>query len=271
MESKIKSFSFVANSRAKREAVLLIHSIRRFNDTPIYIYCDSDTLNYIESFGFDSLHLETRLDPANLEQIKKETALVTKINDFHNIAIIGCKMNCISWAVAETGNTLFIDADVVFVRDPDKSIDLAMDLMLSPHYYIDNRVSDSRKYGTYNAGYLWAGTPEVGDVWKDIYLNRSSFYEQQGMRYLPEHFNTAHFNQDHNIGFWRYPKYWKNGKVYLGKHNVQYETAISYHFHYFKETYYNSADEGLRMGYDGLRDEIIQYLPSSIINFANSL
>ena len=207
MESKLKSYSFVANSKAKREAVLLIYSIRRFHDIPVYIFCDSETQVQIEKHNFSSLFFFKALDPQNLAVIQKETALVAKINDFHNIAIIGCKMNCIKWAVGETGNTLFVDADVVFVKDPESSIESSMDLMLSPHYYVHNRVNDSRKYGTYNAGYLWTNSTEVWDIWKEIYLGRSTFYEQQGMRFLPEHFNTTHFNQDHNIGFWRYPKY----------------------------------------------------------------
>ena len=264
MESKIKSYSVVGNERTMRELALLIASIRRFTDTKICIMTDTVTRMYLETLPFaTNLNIKECLNKEDLDKLAKQVAFVIKQNNFHHAGIIFSKMDCITWAVQTYGNTMFVDADVVFLKDPAPQINLDLEVMMSPHYHAEKKPQQNKKVGIFNAGYLWTQAPDLGKVWQDIYLNKSSFYEQQGMYRIMEHFDTGLFNKKHNIGFWRFCKSWSNGKLDLAPAEGTFRNAISLHFHAFNENY-ASADAGLKLGYDKLRDLCWQHLPDDL-------
>lgn len=268
--TSLKSYSVVANGRAKKELAVLLYSLRQVSELPIFVFCDWECSDYLSNFDFKSLKIRIGLTEKNLRNKIKQTALVRKVNGFHNREIIACKMDCIKWACEEAGNTLFVDADLIFVADPAESICGKADVMLSPHYPFRKKLADNRKFGVFNAGYLYAGRKEVADIWLEIYLKRSTFYEQQGMIHFFEYFNTKLFDESHNIGFWRWEKSWTRGKVNLGANSVSHNDAISYHAHYFPENY-AKADPGLRAGYDKLGELVKSVLPPNIRRFADDL
>ena len=90
------------------------------------------------------------------------------------------------------------------------------------------------------------------------------------MRHLFEDYKVQTFNQNHNIGFWRYEKNWQRGKLYLGANDVTHAEAVSYHAHLFPETY-SRADKGLKLGYDQLGELVKSVLPPNIRRFADDL
>ena len=53
-------------------------------------------------------------------------------------------MDCIEWALLEAKDTFFVDADIVFLKPVDDEIDHSMDLMLSPHFHVEDKINQNR-------------------------------------------------------------------------------------------------------------------------------
>jgi hypothetical protein len=145
-----------------------------------------------------------------------------------------------------------------------------MELMISPHFHVEDKVNQNKTYGAFNAGYLWTRSLDFPQAWRDVYLTRSKFYEQEGMRHFFEQFDTKTFGKDHNLGFWRYPKKWTRGNLLLLEPSINWEDVKSVHFHSFPETYAH-ADKGLIKGYDLLKDSILPHLPKELEDFTNAI
>jgi hypothetical protein len=266
----IGSFSFIANDRAKREAALLIKSIRQFYDCPIYALCDDEAKAYLEGLGFDGVKCKVGLNKEELEKSVEKVAHVQRHNDFHSAPIVHKKMDCIEWALSQSGDTLFVDADIALIKPVHEDLDRDMELMLSPHYHCEDQVKQNTTYGSFNAGYLWTRSPDLPEAWREIYLTRSKFFEQQGMIHLFERFDIGLFGKSHNLGFWRFLKTWGDSKLSLRSLGVNWEEAKSLHFHAFPETYAH-ADEGLKAGYDRLKEQMWPHLTIELREFADAL
>lgn len=242
----VKSFSFVCTAPCHREALLLVLSIRRFYSCPIFILSDKVTKSFLGQFQlgglvFKGIEKDTLVDKL-LEGVKTQ-------NSFHNKAAIYRKMDVMDWAIEQTGNTFFLDADIVLKSEIHA--DITKSVMLSPHYYMVDPSSNRsfrNKYGGFNAGYVFSSEKGFGEEWKNIYINRSSFYEQEGMALLFEVFDIGKFDSSHNVGFWRFPI-----KVKKGKRSLELKQDLgsvkSFHCHFDKKTY-EKADEGLKQCYD---------------------
>jgi|APSaa5957512493_1039668.scaffolds.fasta_scaffold41658_1 hypothetical protein len=254
-----KSISVMATGAALREVQLLIFSIRMLYNSPIYVVCDDTVYTKLKRMGFLWLYLKAAANPEDLKAAAAETKAVVAHNDFHSAGAIWAKIGAMEWALAEEGETLFLDADIVFNNTIHEDIVLDVDAIVSPHYHTGDTFTDSQKYGVFNAGYVFARHPDFAKVWKDIYLNRSTFYEQQGMIWLFEHFDMGIFNKNHNIGFWRFTKDWSGRKLSLGSRGINWSEAKSFHFHAFPETY-TRANKGLTRGYNLLKEEMVKQL-----------
>ncbi|BAQ84582.1 hypothetical protein [uncultured Mediterranean phage uvMED] len=266
----INSFSVCANDRAKREVALLIKSVRQFHDCPIYVFCDIGSKTFLESLGFTDVHYKLELEPERLAQRERLVRHITNQNGFHCKSIILSKMDCIEWALSETGNTFFVDADIVFLNPVDQEIDESIELMLSPHFHVEDKVNQNRTYGAFNAGYLWTNSDKFPESWREIYTTRSEFYEQAGMKHLWEEFDIKTFGKDHNLGFWRFAKQWNRGRLLLIEPAIDWDQMKSVHFHAFPETY-SHADKGLVKGYDQLKELITPHLPEELRRFADAI
>jgi hypothetical protein len=266
----ISSFSVCANDRAKREVALLIKSIRQFHDCPIFVFCDLGAKTFLESLSFSNVHYKLELEPDKLERRERLVRHVTDQNGFHSKAIILSKMDCIEWALWEAKDTFFVDADIVFLKPVDDEIDHSMDLMLSPHFHVEDKVNQNRTYGSFNAGYLWTKSMDFPQAWRDVYTTRSKFYEQEGMVHFFEQFDTKTFGKDHNLGFWRYPRIWNRGRLSLKEPVINWEDVKSVHFHAFPETYAH-ADKGLIKGYNLLKESLMPKLSQELRSFADAI
>lgn len=266
----IGSFSVVANEQAKREVALLIASIRQFYSVPVYVLCDSKTAKYLDKLNLLNVHTKTDLNKEKLEEAEVATEKVEKHNEFHSAPIILKKMDCIEWALKEAGDTLFLDADIVLVKPVHEDIDHSLELYLSPHFHVEETVKNNVTYGSMNAGYLWTNSLDLPMLWRDIYLTRSKFFEQEGMVHLLERFDTGLFDKSHNVGFWRFMKMWANGRLYLKAPGIEWDKVKSFHFHAFPETYQH-ANKGLTAGYDRMKELIWPKLPTNLKEFADAL
>lgn len=267
---QLKSFSVVATYECMQELAILIFSIRRFYDLPIYILTDTQTKTYIETHGFTNLRYNLSANPEGLARAEEKVAKVKIDNDFHSAAKIYLKMDCLEWAVIETGNSLFLDADIILNKPVHADLLPDYDVMLSPHYHPTETLQQNQHCGAFNAGYLWANNPRVAEVWRDIYLNRSTFYEQQGMLYFFEYLDTGVFDKSHNYGFCRFVKEWVGENVYAKDPSAGYLNAKSYHFHSIPDTYKN-ADAGLKKGYESLYRTLFPCLSNETKSFIHKI
>jgi hypothetical protein len=179
-------------------------------------------------------------------------------------------MDAIEWALWEAGDTFFVDADIVFLKPVDQEIDRSVELMLSPHFHVEDKINQNRTYGAFNAGYLWTKSMDFPEAWREIYLTRSDFYEQLGMINLWEQFDIKTFGKDHNLGFWRFPKQWDRGRLSLIEPAIAWDDVKSVHFHATPETYAH-ADPGLIKGYNLLSNIVMPHLPEELQQFVESI
>ena len=259
----VKSFSFVCTAPCHREALLLVLSIRRHYSCPIYILCDSLTSGFLNKFRLGGLVCKPDLGSKKEVGLEKTLKGVKTQNSFHNKSAIYRKMEVMDWAIKETGNTFFLDADIVLKDEVHQAI--THPVMLSPHHYMVGKGSNRsfrNKYGGFNAGYLFASEEGFGDEWRNIYLNRSDFYEQEGMSLLFEVFDIGKFDETHNVGFWRFPILVKEGKRSL-ELKQDLGSAKSFHCHFDRLTY-EKADTGLRQCYDIWSDMCRPHLPKEL-------
>lgn len=265
---KIGSFSFIATDNIWREAAFLCFSIRQISSQPIFCFCDYETKARLESYEFGNIEFKLGATPADIARAEQETATVQTQNGFHKKGAICLKMDALEWAVKEAGNTMFVDADIVFLQPPQV---VESEAMLSPHYHFDNIKQQNSKIGIFNAGYIWTNQTDFGKEWKNIYLNHSSFYEQQGMWKLFESFNCQLFDKSHNVGFWRFARNWYKGNLESVRlHGMEYSEIVSGHFHIDANAWRN-ADQGLGQGYAALKDWFFWKLPKAYKDFANAL
>lgn len=265
----VKSFAVCANKHVKQELSILIYSIRRLYSEPIYVMCDEETHKYISASGFTNVHYKLTLEKSYLAVRSKDLVNITKQNNFHKPDIIYSKMDCVDWAVEKAGATMFCDADIIFTQHIHADIADGMEVMLSPHYHARENEKNNKMYGVFNAGYVWTNQTSFGDEWRDIYLNRSKFYEQQGMLHFCEKYKCGFFDMSHNVGFWRFYLEWRKGAIYC-ETELEWDKIKSFHLHACRDTYKN-ADKGLVAGYDIARNKCLPNLPKDIISYIENI
>ena len=155
---------------------------------------------------------------------------------------------------------MFLDADIVLLND----IQITHPVMLSPHYHVPSRAGETWKYGGFNAGYVFNETPGLAKAWRNIYLHRSSFYEQQGMSLLFEEYDVGKFDRFHNIGFWR------NTKPQEPELLFDDGLVRSIHCHFDKAAY-SRANEGLTKAYDNWQQYWRERVPDYITTFLKDI
>lgn len=200
---KIKSFSFVCTAEVVREASILIKSLRMFHDQPIYITCDEESKTYLKEEEFGNLDFDLTANKEDLAKIKDEffKNKFKELNTFHKAECIYKKMGCMERAIKKYENTLFLDADIIVIDSLQE--DFTRDLALSPHYHPPWKSHMSAYCGIFNAGYVFCCDEKFPQLWRDLYLNDSSFYEQECMNYFCEYYSIDIFPESHNVGFWR--------------------------------------------------------------------
>lgn len=267
----INSFTFVATNKTAREAALTTFSINRlYPKTKIYAYTDEKVASYLKNFYFPNLEIIPTCTPEKLKSLEEITRKIFKKNSFHNKEAIAFKMEALKNSVLASGNTFFLDADIVLVKPIDENLDTNLDGYIAPHYHAANIIHNNKTYGCFNAGYLYTKNPDFAEEWLDIYLNRSSYYEQQGMIYLFEAFHLGLFDKTHNFGLWRLPRIYPQGQLRFITDDVNFKNFKSFHYHAFPETY-SHAENGLKAGFEKLAEIVTANLPQDLKDFIKNL
>ena len=201
---KIQSFCFVTTENIKREAAMMLKSLRKFHTQPVYIICDSASKKFLKQEGFiDGLFFKTTAEKDQLEEIEKKlfTNHQCIANKIHRPAEILKKMDVMNFALENHDNTFFLDADIIILESLQEYFQDKV--ALSPHYYPAKDGANGFEFGFYNAGYVFCASKGFPNYWKQIYLNDSTFFEQEGMNRIPDSYSVQTFPKDHNVGFWR--------------------------------------------------------------------
>tara|TARA_R110002110_G_scaffold2739_9_gene13105 strand:+ start:2562 stop:3779 length:1218 start_codon:yes stop_codon:yes gene_type:complete len=206
----ISSFAIVATEEVADEAAILIAALRTFHAEPVFLTCDKATKASLERHDFRDVQFRLDAEPAKLAKAEKKIrAKVAVKNDFHRVDCIFAKMDAWRWAIDEAGDSLFLDADILPVANLNEGF--ASELVLSPHHHGGGGLEAVRKFGIFNAGYCWTSNAAAPDFWREVYLGRSDFFEQEGMNLFVEKFDVSTFPRSHNVGFWREPVFETDG------------------------------------------------------------
>ena len=200
----IRSFCTVVTENLKEEGAILIESLRMHHEQPIYVTCDSSTKLFLQARGFRDVFFNCTANKPRLESINKRYFSGKRhdnINKFHKPAPIFKKMEAMSWALRQNINTFFLDCDIIVLNNLQEKF--TKPVCLSPHYYPKADTLKGFQFGFYNAGYVFTTDKKFPNIWKWLYLNDSTFYEQEGMNRIPEFKEVETFGKEHNFGLWR--------------------------------------------------------------------
>lgn len=201
---KIQSFCFVVTENIKREGAMMLKSLRKFHDQPVYIICDLASKRFLvqEELKDDSIFCKLT-NKEELEKINEELFEGHKCiaNNIHRPAEILRKMDVMNFALEHHENTFFLDADIIVIDNLQEYFQAKV--VLSPHYYPKKFMAHGFDNGFYNAGYVFCAAKGFPNYWKYIYLNDSIFFEQECMNRIPDRQNIQTFSRAHNVGFWR--------------------------------------------------------------------
>lgn len=200
---KIESFCFVATENIKEEAAVLIKSLRKFHQEPIYIICDQKTRQFLNKERLTkNVEFRCGAEKDELEQIQENFKNHKSIaNDIHKPDCIFKKMQAMEFALEFHENTFFLDSDIIVLDNLQEFFQCH--IVLSPHYYPKHLTFSGFEYGFYNAGYLFCARKGFPKFWRQIYLEDSIFFEQECMNRIPNWYNIQTFDREHNVGFWR--------------------------------------------------------------------
>ena len=201
---KIQSFCFVVTENIKEEGAMMLKSLRKFHDQPVYVICDQSSIDFLEQQGFkDDLLIHQLISKEELQKINEEIFKNHKCiaNEIHRPAEILTKMDAMNLALRHHDNTFFLDADIIILDSLQEYFKAKV--VLSPHYYPKNLLFNGFENGFYNAGYVFCASKGFPNFWKHIYLNDSIFFEQECMNRIPDILQIQTFSREHNVGFWR--------------------------------------------------------------------
>jgi hypothetical protein len=110
-------------------------------------------------------------------------------------------MEVMDFALKHHDNTFFLDTDIIVLDSLQEYF--TAEVVLSPHHYPTENQHKGFEFGFYNAGYLFCANKGFPKFWRHLYLTDSSFFEQECMNRISDHYKIQTFGKDHNVGFWR--------------------------------------------------------------------
>jgi len=186
----IHSICTIADHRAYDELVIMLKSLSLFNELTLYVGGDQTVCERLAQERFTnrlSAHVLLTDGQTPRQGSPEWLALMTK------------KMDILDIALAKERNTLFLDADMIFLN-PLWGIDLERhDVALSQHMILPE---DEARWGKYNGGYVGVGQRDFPTWWREATL-ASKYYEQECLVRAHERFRVQEISIHHNFGWWR--------------------------------------------------------------------
>lgn len=183
--AKICSFCSFATKEVWNDLKLLLHSLQyTHSNVPLYLIVDDEIEEKVKIFQ-------------NNFTIVVKNCLSGKNYSFRELMRV--KMDLIEWVLKTEHNTVYVDSDILLLYRLDSYIDFSKDVGLSPHLI---RKENSKKYGYYNAGFLFVSHPEFPQWWREA--EKTSYFDDQGcLDHVSDTFSIFEFHSSCNFGWWR--------------------------------------------------------------------
>jgi hypothetical protein len=122
-------------------------------------------------------------------------------------AVVRHKMLAVAnaWRIHSPSAVAYVDVDTVATAPFFGFLDdFRAPLTLSPHYWGAEAERRSSVYGYYNAGFILARDRAFADWWLSAFDSQpESFCDQACLNEAPGVFETSHFPEPWNVGYWR--------------------------------------------------------------------
>ena len=260
---KPASFCTIVTENMIRDFLVLQKSLQQNHpNLPLITLCDNASLKIIESVDNDQIIPIPNLQQLNYPEIQ------TRGKAFGRL--VGQKPMLVDHCLNLYGNTMFVDADIIFVNPLEITQD--NELIFSEHY-ITQDMEDV--HGKYNAGYLFVNNKQFPNWWEEVIAHRSKFFEQEGMIHAEKDFDLGAFAIQHNFGWWRIT-HGVDPEAVRGKFsasdNIYYddELLISFHTHVTDDnpayTEFNGIVKELLANSHATHKELLDYI--SVLDLA---
>lgn len=189
----LRSISALANRNAADELVLMLRSLDLWMAIDVFVACDRAVERRLRRLSL------TRLTLVPVRIVDEELGDAGRGDEERWRRLMLYKMDVMEVALRTHGNTLFVDADMVFLA-PIADLDLAThDVALSPHMI---RREDEAVYGRFNGGYVGTSRADFPAWWR-ARSARSKYMEQGCLEDAPRRFRVQRLGAHHNYGWWR--------------------------------------------------------------------
>lgn len=192
----------VTGEEALREFCIFVQTLEVWHpDAQLYIYTDSCT--DISSVSWKGkIHIRKALNQyRGLGRNDMEKMPGNVYNSLWKDYMYE-KTNVLEWMFETNSEAWFMDVDISFLA-PLPTIPSSATLALSPHYI---RESYTRKFGFYNAGFLWMRDRNYLTAWREA-GHTTRFYEQSALETVAEIAKQSgefyEFPIQVNFGWWR--------------------------------------------------------------------
>lgn len=192
---RIHSFCTFATGKVWKDLKLFLHSYMETHQyIPLYIMIDDEIEEKIKPFESQLKILKRNCLNEYSEKNRKE---METEGIFKNLMKV--KMDLIEWTLENEKNTMYTDADIVFLYSLESYIDFSKDVGISPHLI---HPENAKKYGYYNAGFLFVQNKSFPSWWRKE--TETSYFDDQGcLDNVPLHFSFFEFHSSCNFGWWR--------------------------------------------------------------------
>jgi hypothetical protein len=190
---RLRSICTLANGNAADELVLMLQSLDLWMPTHVFVACDRAVERRLRQLAL------ARITLVPLQILDEQLARASQADEGLWRRLMLYKMDVMELALRARGNTLFVDADMVFLA-PITDVDLSThDVALSPHMI---RREDEAVYGRFNGGYVGTSRVDFAAWWRRESV-RSKYMEQGCLEDAPRHFRVQRLGPHHNYGWWR--------------------------------------------------------------------
>jgi hypothetical protein len=199
----------VTGKEALQDFQIFVQTLEMWHkDATLFVYTDSETkLQRVKYKG--TIHTreamnqyvgKRRYEMESLPGIKYDSLF--KDYTYEKANVLKWMLETLGSEQIQTEGIWFMDADIAHMA-PLPSIPETATLALSPHYI---RECDTKKYGYYNAGYLWLNNPKFLPLWTEAGF-QSRFFEQAALEDIAEvakqDGTLYEFPMQVNFGWWR--------------------------------------------------------------------
>jgi hypothetical protein len=193
-----KAIAILVNENAIHDLKIFMDTLKLWNTTLPVLYAYTTSSITLEYPG--TLYTKPALDiyqNLSRQQMEAKPSQQGLSNFFHDFTVEKCSL--MEWAIGHHGaGVLFCDADICWFG-PLPSIPEGTILALSRHEIFPR---DEKRFGTFNAGFLYMNSLEVVETWLKESLV-SDFFEQLSLDVVAKTYPHYSFGSHINYGWWR--------------------------------------------------------------------